>query len=157
MRHTLAGSWQLLRFAWRLSHRKTMTAIVLMMSAAAAGPLIAVSLGLMTDAIVSGRQLAATGYGAAVAALAIVALSFVVFAFVVYHELAELAELDFGEQLMMLSNGSVGMEHHERADYADMLTVLHPESKRFPYALFALFNIFGLILAVLFTAVLLAH
>ncbi|MFL6163720.1 MAG: ABC transporter ATP-binding protein [Jatrophihabitantaceae bacterium] len=157
MRHTLAGSWQLLRFAWRLSHRKTMTAIVLMMSAAAAGPLIAVSLGLMTDAIVSGRQLAATGYGAAVAALAIVALSFVVFAFVVYHELAELAELDFGEQLMILSNGSVGMEHHERADYADMLTVLHPESKRFPYALFALFNIFGLILAVVFTAVLLAH
>jgi ATP-binding cassette, subfamily B, bacterial len=157
MRHTLIGSWRLLRFAWRLSHRKTLTAIVLMMAAAAAAPLVAAFLGMMTDAIVSGRQRAATYDGAVVAALAIVSLSFVVFAFVVYHELAELAELDFGEQLMTLSNGSVGMEHHERADYADMLTVLHPESKRFPYALFALFNIFGLILAVLFTAVLLAR
>jgi ATP-binding cassette subfamily B protein len=157
MRHTLAGSWRLLRFAWRLSRGKTAAAIVLMMSAQAAAPLIAVFLGRMTNAILSGRQFAASCYGAVVAGLAIVALAFVVFAFVVYYELAELAELDFGEQLMTLSNGSAGMEHHERSDYADMLTVLHPESKRFPYALLALFNIFGLILAVVFTAVLLAR
>ena len=157
MRHTLAGSWRLLRFAWRLSPGKTAAAIVLMMSAQAAAPLIAVFLGRMTNAILSGRQFAASCYGAVVAGLAIVALAFVVFAFVVYYELAELAELDFGEQLMTLSNGSAGMEHHERSDYADMLTVLHPESKRFPYALLALFNIFGLILAVVFTAVLLAR
>jgi ATP-binding cassette subfamily B protein len=157
VRQTLAGSWKLLRFSWRLSRGKTMTAILLMMAAAAAAPLTAASLGLMTNAIVSGRQAAAAWYGAAVAGLAIIALSFVVFAFVVYYELSELAEMDFGDQLMTLSNGSPGMEHHELAEYADMLTVLQPESKRFPYALFALFNIFGLILAVIFTAVLLAR
>jgi len=157
VRHTLAGSWKLLRFSWRLSRRKTMTAILLMMAAAAAAPLTAASLGLMTNAIVSRRPVAAAWYGAAVAGLAIIALSFVVFAFVVYYELSELAEMDFGDQLMTLSNGSPGMEHHELPEYADMLTDLQPESKRFPYALFALFNIFGLILAVLFTAVLLAR
>ena len=129
-----------------------MAAILLMTAAAVAAPLIATFLRLMTNAIIGGRHGAAAGYGAVVACLAIMAVSFVVFAFVVYYELAELAEMDFGEQLMALSNGSVGMEHHERSDYADMLTVLHTESKRFAYALFALFNIFGVILSVIFTA-----
>ncbi|MGI8665621.1 MAG: ABC transporter ATP-binding protein [Jatrophihabitans sp.] len=143
--------------SWRLSRRKTVIAIALMAAAAAAAPLIAASLGLMTNAIVARRQVAAAWYGVAVAGFAIVALSFVVFAFVVYYELSELAELDFGEQLMTLSNGSVGMEHHEQAGYADTLTVLQPESKRFAYSLLALFNIFGLILAVIFSAALLAR
>ncbi|HEX8768558.1 MAG TPA: ABC transporter ATP-binding protein, partial [Jatrophihabitans sp.] len=157
MRQTLAGSWKLLSMSWRLSSARTVSAILLMVAAALAAPLTAAALRLMTNAILSGRQEAAAWYGAVVAGLAIMALSFVVFAFVVYYEISELAEMDFGDQLMTLSNGSAGMEHHERVDYADMLTVLQPESKRFPYALVALFNIFGLILAVVFTAVLLAQ
>jgi ATP-binding cassette, subfamily B, bacterial len=157
MRQTLTGSAKLLAMSWRLSRPRTVTAILLMVAAALAAPLTAASLRLMTNAILAGRPGAAAWYGAAVACLAIMALSFVVFAFVVYYELSELAEMDFGDQLMTLSNGSAGMEHHERVDYADMLTVLQPESKRFPYALLALFNIFGLILAVIFTAVLLAQ
>jgi len=157
MRGTLAGAWRLFRFARRASRRLTLIAVLLFVSAATAAPLIAACLGLMTDAILAGRQVAAAWYGAAVAALAILAVSAVVFALVVYYELAELAELDFGEQLMSLSNGSVGMEHHGRPDYADMLTVMHPESKRFAYALLALFNIFALTLAVAFGAVLLAR
>lgn len=157
MRSTLVGSWRLFRFAWQASRRRTLIAILLLVSAATAAPLIAACLGLMTNAILSGQQVAAGWYGAAVAVLAILAVSSVVFAFVVYYELAELAELDFGEQLMTLSNGSVGMEHHGRSDYADMLTVMHSESKRFAYALLALFNIFALALAVAIGAVLLAR
>jgi ATP-binding cassette subfamily B protein len=157
MRSTLVGGWRLFRFAWRASARLTLIAVLLFVSAATAAPLIAACLGLMTNAIVSGRQVAAAWYGAAVAAFAILAVSAVVFALVAYYELAELAELDFGDQLMTLSNGSVGLEHHERSDYSDMLTVMHPESKRFAYALLALFNIFALVLAVTFGAVLLAR
>jgi ATP-binding cassette subfamily B protein len=157
MRQTLTGSWRLFKFAWQLNRGRTITAILLMTAAAVAAPLIATFLRLMTNAITAGQQNAAAGYGVVVAFLVILAVSFVVFGFVVYYELAELAEMEFGEDLMTLSNGSVGMEHHERSDYADMLTVLHTESKRFAYALFALFNIFGVLLSVVFTAVLLSQ
>ncbi|MDQ1721600.1 MAG: ATP-binding cassette, subfamily bacterial [Pseudonocardiales bacterium] len=62
-----------------------------------------------------------------------------------------------GLALVTLSNGSEGMEHHERADYANMLTVLGPDSMRFPFAVAAMFNIFGLVLAVVFTGVFLSR
>ncbi|HEU5271873.1 MAG TPA: ABC transporter ATP-binding protein [Jatrophihabitans sp.] len=157
MRGTLAAAWRLFRFAWRASHRLTLIAVLLFVAAATSAPLIAASLGLMTNAIISRQRGAAAWYGAAVAVFAILGVSAVVFALVAYFELAELAELDFGDQLMTLSNGSVGMEHHGRPDYADLLTVMHSESKRFAYALLALFNILALTLAVAFGAVLLAR
>jgi ATP-binding cassette subfamily B protein len=157
VKETLTGSWRVLGIAWKVDWRKTLTAVVLMMAGAVAAPLLAAFLGLMTNAVVDGRSGDAGGYGVAVAVLSIVTLSFGNFAHVAYFELAELAELDFVEDLMRLSNGSEGIEHHERSDYADMLTVLGPESRRFPNALQALFSTFGLILAVIFTAVLLAR
>jgi ATP-binding cassette subfamily B protein len=157
VKETLNGSWRLLKIAWKVDWRKALTAIVLMMAGAVAAPLLAAFLGLMTDAVVDGHSGDAAGYGVVVAVLAIVTLSFGNFAHVAYFELAELAELDFVEDLMTLSNGSEGIEHHERSDYADMVTVLGPESRRFPNAFQALFATFGLILAVIFTAVLLAR
>ncbi|WP_025616730.1 ABC transporter ATP-binding protein [Salinispora cortesiana] len=157
MRVTWQGSWRLLAIAWRMDRRKTISAILLMMAGTAAAPLLAAALGWMTDAVVAGRVEAATGWGVVVAGLAIVTLTFAHFAHIAYSELSELAELDLVEQLMMLSNGSVGIEHHERADYADELTVLRRESRRLANALEALFGTLGLILAVVFTAVLLAR
>ncbi|MEO7259971.1 MAG: ABC transporter ATP-binding protein [Jatrophihabitantaceae bacterium] len=157
MRQTLAGWWKLLGMSWRLNHTKTLAGIVLMTAAAASAPLLAAFLGAMTNAIISGRQDAATWYGVVAACLAIVTLSFVTFAFVIYYELGELAELDFGEQLVTLSNGSEGMEHHERTNYANMLTVLGPDTSRFPFAVAAMFNLFGLVLSVAFTGVFLSR
>jgi ATP-binding cassette subfamily B protein len=119
--------------------------------------LLAVLLGAMTNDVVSGRPGAAAWYGGLVAILTIITLSFGNFVQVVYLELAELAELDFVEQMMTISNGSALIEHHERPEYADMLTVLKQESRRFPNALLALFDGVGLLLAVIFTAVLLAE
>jgi ATP-binding cassette, subfamily B, bacterial len=157
MKKTVTGSWKLFRIAWRVSRSKTLTAVSLMMAGAIASPVLAACLGVMTDAVVSGRTFAAAWYGVLVASLSIVTLSFGNFAHVAYFELAELAELDFVEQLMTLSNGSAGIEHHERPDYSDNLTVLQPESRRFPNALQSLFSIFGLTVAVVITAVLLAR
>src|SRR3954454_23586160 len=100
----------------------------------------------MTDAVASGRAGDGAWCGGVVAALAIMSLTFGNFAHVAFFELAEIAELDVVEQIMMLSNGSAGIEHHERSDYADMLTVVQPELRRFPNAMSSLFNTFGLIL-----------
>ncbi|MGW3959582.1 ABC transporter ATP-binding protein [Amycolatopsis sp. NPDC005003] len=156
MKGMMPGILRVLAISWGVSKRKTLTAIALAMSATAAGPLLAFSLGKLTDAVVHGRSLEAATYGGLAAIFAIMTLSCSNFASVAEHELAELAEQAFVERLMGVSNGSVGIEHHERPDYADMVTVLDPESRRFPNALQSLFSMFGLALAVTFTAVLLA-
>src|SRR5207248_2461150 len=156
MKGMVPGVLRVLAISWGVNKRKTLTAITLAMSGTAAGPLLAFSLGKLTDAVVHGRPLVAATYGGLAAVFAIMTLSCSNFASVAEHELAELAEQAFVERLMGVSNGSAGIEHHERPDYADMVTVLDPESRRFPNALQSLFSMFGLALAVTFTAVLLA-
>ena len=153
----LRGIWNLLLIAWRVDWRKTTAGIVLAVVRAVALPLLAALLGAMTNDVVSGRPVAAAWYGGLVALLTIITLSFGSFIQVIFLELAELAELDFVEQLMTVSNGTVRIEHHEFPEYADVLTVLKQESRRFPNALLALFNSVGLFLAVIFTAVLLVE
>ncbi|GAA2868631.1 ABC transporter permease [Actinoplanes cyaneus] len=156
MRTTLIGSWRLLAISWRADRRKTLAATGLMVAGTVGGPLLALMLGLMTDAVISGHVTAAVWYGIAVAALAVVSLTFAHFAHIFYTELAELAELEVVRDLILLTNGSEGIEHQERAEYADELTVLHRESRGLIGALESLFGILGLVLAVVFTAFLLA-
>ena len=156
MRDTLAGSWKMLATAWRVDRRKTVMSLVLMVAGAAATPLLAAALGRMTDEIIAGHATGAALAGVAVAGLAIAALTFSHFAHISYFELSEMAELDFDEQLVMLSNGSPGIEHQEQPELADSLTVLQQESRRFQVGLEALLNSLGLGLAVTLTAILLA-
>jgi ATP-binding cassette subfamily B protein len=156
MRTTLSGTWRLLAMSWRADRRKTTAATVLMIIGTVGGPMLALVLGLMTDAVISGQAGAAVWYGVAVAALAIVNLTFAHFSHIFYTELAELAELEVVRDLILLTNGSEGIEHQERAEYADELTVLHRESRGLIGALESLFGMLGLALAVVFTAVLLA-
>lgn len=157
MKITVSGIWRLFSIAWKVSPGKTLLASALVMVGLGAEPLIAASLAGLTDAVVSADPAAAVGYGVLTASFAMAALSFNNFASVAYYEVAELAEMDFVEQLMMLSNGSPGIEHLERPEYADMLTVLEPEGRRFMEAMEALFTLFGIALAACFTAVLLGR
>ena len=156
MNDVLSGSRKMLVTAWHVDWRKTLVSLVLMVSGAAAAPLLAAALGRMTDEIVKGHATGAAVAGVVVAALAIAALTFSHFAHLAYFELSEMAELDFDEQLVMLSNGSPGIEHQERPEHADSLTVLQQESRRFQVGLEALLNSLGLGLAIVLTAVLLA-
>jgi ATP-binding cassette subfamily B protein len=156
MKGITSGIVRMLAISWGVSRRKTMIAIGLALAGTTAGPLLAFSLSRMTDAVVTGLPVSAIVYGVLAAIFAIVAISSSNFASVPENELAELAEATFVERLMRASNGSRGIEHHERPDYADMVTVLDPEARRFPNALQSLFSLFGLVLAVLFSAVLLA-
>jgi ATP-binding cassette, subfamily B, bacterial len=156
VKDVVAGSWKMLTTAWHMDWRKTLVSLVLMVMGAVAAPLLAAALGRMTDEIIKGNATGAAMAGVAVAALAIAALTFSHFAHLAYFELSEMAELDFDEQLVALSNGSPGIEHQERPEHADSLTVLQQESRRFQAGLEALLNSLGLGLAVVLTAVLLA-
>ncbi len=156
MRDVLSGSWKMLATAWRVDWRKMLVAIVLIVAGAAAAPVLAAALGAMTDEIVGGHATGAALAGVAVAGLAIATLTLAHFAHIAYSEIAEIAEIDFDEQLIMLSNGSPGIEHQERPELADSLSVLQQESRHFQLGLQALLTSLGLGLAVVLTAILLA-
>jgi ATP-binding cassette, subfamily B, bacterial len=152
----LSGAWTMIATAWRLNRRKTALAVVLMTAGAVAAPLLAAALGWMTREVVAGATGHAVLAGVTVAVLAVVVLAFGHFAHLAYYELSELAELDFDERVIEVSNGSAGIEHHERAEHADTWTVLRQEGRQFRTGLEALLNGVGLVLAVVLTAVLLA-
>ncbi|MFD7660015.1 ABC transporter ATP-binding protein [Actinosynnema sp. NPDC059797] len=156
MKVLLTGAWNVIATAWRLNPRKTAVAVVLMTAGAVAAPLLAASLGWMTREVVAGATGRAVLAGAVVAVLAVLALVLSHFAHLAYYELAELAELDFDERVIEVSNGSAGIEHHERAEHADTWTVLRQEGRQFRTGLEALLNGVGLVPAVALTAVLLA-
>ena len=156
MRDVLTGSWSMLATAWRMDRRRTVVSVVLMVSGAVAAPLLAAALGQMTDDLFGHRTAQAVVASLIVAVLAIVSHTFSHFAHIAYFELSELAELDFDEQLIEISNGSPGIEHHERHEQADELTVLLQESRQYRMGLEALLNGLGLVLAIGLTAALLA-
>ncbi|MBY8847867.1 ABC transporter ATP-binding protein [Saccharothrix longispora] len=156
MRVLLTGARTMIATAWRSDPRKTAVAVVLMAAGAVAAPLLAAAFGWMTREVVAGAPGRAVLAGAAVATLAVAVLAFSHFAHLAYYELAELAELDFDERVVEVSNGSAGIEHHERAEHADTWTVLRQEGRQFRTGLEALLNGVGLLLAVVLTAVLLA-
>ncbi|MDQ2583927.1 ABC transporter ATP-binding protein [Saccharothrix yanglingensis] len=152
----LTGARTMIATAWRSDPRKTAVAVVLMAAGAVAAPLLAAALGWMTREVVAGAPGRAVLAGVAVAVLAVAVLAFSHFAHLAYYELSELAELDFDERVVEVSNGSAGIEHHERAEHADTWTVLRQEGRQFRTGLEALLNGVGLLLAVVLTAVLLA-
>ena len=156
MKVLLTGAWTMIATAWRLNPRKTALAVVLMTAGAVAAPLLAAALGWMTREVVAGASGHAVLAGVTVAVLAVMALALSHFAHLAYYELSELAELDFDERVIEVSNGTAGIEHHERAEDADTWTVLRQEGRRFRTGLEALLNGFGLVLAVALTGALLA-
>ncbi|MFD0206654.1 MULTISPECIES: ABC transporter ATP-binding protein [Saccharothrix] len=156
MKVLLTGAWTMIATAWRLNPRKTALAVVLMTAGAVAAPLLAAALGWMTREVVAGSVGHAVLAGVSVAVLAVLVLALGHFAHLAYYELSELAELDFDERVIEVSNGSAGIEHHERAEHADTWTVLRQEGRQFRTGLEALLNGVGLVLAVVLTAVLLA-
>jgi ATP-binding cassette, subfamily B, bacterial len=155
MREILQGSATLLRLCWREDARKTVVAAVLMLLSGAVMPLVAWALKVLTDAVVAGDMATAAWSGVAVAVLLLGSLTLAHFAHIAYFELSELNELTIGEELMDLANGSTGIEHHERPDYADRLATLSRETGDLQRALEALLASVGLAVGLTITAVLL--
>jgi ATP-binding cassette subfamily B protein len=157
MIEAIRGSGHLLATAWRMDRRRAVVSVVLMLAGALAAPLMAYVLGRMTGQVLGGDAAGAVGSGVLVAVLAVAMLTFSHFAHIAYFELAEMAEQDFDEQLMAVSNGSPGIEHHERPELADEITVLRQEGRQLEGAMDALMNGLGLVLAMAVTGVLLAR
>jgi ATP-binding cassette subfamily B protein len=156
MRETLGSAAWLLRMSWRQNAFKTAIALVLVMGNSLAAPLLALSLKWMTDAAVGGDTSTAGVAGVAVALCAVGLLTLGHFAHIAYFELSELNTLASQQRLIALTNGSAGIEHQERSDYADRLTVLEQELGQIQNGFYAVLALSSLGLAIGLTGVLLA-
>ena len=158
MTQTLGGVAALLRLAYRTDPRRFLVALALMLLQAVALPLAAPALAGLTDAAVAGDARRATVYAVVVAGLVVAALTAGHFAHIFYFELGDRAALRLERDLIDLTNGSVGLEHHERPDYADRLQILRTELYRSGWgSMQALLSSIGLAIAVVITGVLLAR
>ncbi|MDI5936644.1 MULTISPECIES: ABC transporter ATP-binding protein [unclassified Micromonospora] len=155
---SLRGCLSLLLELWRVDRRRLLVSLVLMIGNALALPLSALALGALVDAAVARDTNDAVTAAAAVAVLTIAALTLGHFAHIVYFELGELNTLNLERQLVDLSNGSIGLDHHERPDYADRFQVLRQEIPRMGWSsTTALMSGVSLSVGIVITAVLLAR
>ncbi len=117
-------------FAWRAGRLNFILGFSLMMVEPLAMPVAAVGLRGIVDNAIAGEARTAVIWAVVVAVLATLALTAGHFAHIFYFKTAEdmsaLIERDIAE----LSNGSVGLEHHERADYADRIAYIRREADR---------------------------
>lgn len=158
MRAMASCCGELLALCWQQSPRKLIWSVVLKLIATAALPLSAVGVGLLMDAAVAGDGSAAAMAAAATAALLIAALTLSHFAHVMYFELGEMNLLTKERQLIELASGSVGLEHHERPDYADRVQVLRHEVERVGHSsMEALLSTASVVLSLVLTSVILAQ
>lgn len=152
----LRGIGALVAASWRESPGRMLIAGALMLVQAVAIPLAASSLSALTDRAIAGDTAGAVIAAVTGGVLLIAALTAGHFAHIFHFELGEYAELALQRRLVLLSNGSAGLAHHDRADYADRLRVLRQEVGRTREMVETLFNAFSLAVAMTMTAVLLA-
>jgi ATP-binding cassette subfamily B protein len=156
MREVILGARTLLGLAWRNNRSKTVLAVSLMLANYAAMPLVGLSLKQLTDYALAGNGAGAAIAGAVTALLVIFGLTLGHFAHISYFELADTNMLEIDSDLILLANGSPGIEHQERADYTDRLTILREELFQLQASLEALLTAFGLAVAMIETGILLA-
>ena len=144
-------------FAWRAGRLNFILGFSLMMVEPLAMPIAAVGLRGIVDNAIAGEARAAVSWAVVVAVLATLALTAGHFAHIFYFKTAEdmsaLIERDIAE----LSNGSVGLEHHERADYADRIAYIRREADRAAWGTVStLYGGVAIVVALIVTGALLA-
>jgi ATP-binding cassette subfamily B protein len=156
MREALRSAAWLLRISWRQHRGKTGASLILIMLGALAAPLMALALKWLTNAAVAGDATTAALAGLAVAACIIGVLTLGHFAHIAYFELSEINTLDTERRLIGLANGSAGIEHQERAEFADRIAILEQELQQIQNGFFAVLSLSSLAIAIALTGVLLA-
>ena len=152
MIQALRGTAAIMAVAWRNSRGRIAVAVVLMAFGGAASPLLALALREGINRAVSGDITGATLVGGIIGALAICALILQHFAYIPYAETAELAIITMDTELIELANGSARLDHHERADCADEISLLRKEIGQFSDALVGFMALLSLIVSFGFTA-----
>ncbi|MGD0247871.1 MAG: ABC transporter ATP-binding protein [Candidatus Limnocylindrales bacterium] len=156
MTEALRSAAWLVGMSWRQHRAKTAASMILLLAGAVAAPLMALSLKWLTNAAVAGDATTAAWAGVAVAACSIGVLTLGHFAHIAYFELSEINTLTAELRLIGLANGSAGIEHQERADYADRIAVLEQELQQIQNGLFAVLSLSSLAVAIGLTGMLLA-
>ncbi|PSL52105.1 ATP-binding cassette subfamily B protein [Saccharothrix carnea] len=158
MIEVVRGGWELFVIAWQESRYRLVLAVVLMIAQASAMPLAAPALAALTDSALAGDVRGATVAAVLVVVAVIAALTAGHFAHIFYFELGDRAVPRLERELIEMTNGSAGLEHHERPEYADKLQVLRQELHRAGWgSMEGLLNSLGLLVAISITAVLLAR
>jgi ATP-binding cassette subfamily B protein len=156
MKETLRSAAWLLRMSWQQSRFKTAAALILVLANAVSAPLMGLALKWLTNAALAGDAATAGIAGVAVAACIIGVLTLGHFAHIAYFELSEINTLSAEQRLIALANGSAGIEHQERADYADRLAVLEQEIQGIQEGFRATLFLSSMGVAIVLTGVLLA-
>jgi ATP-binding cassette subfamily B protein len=158
MRATLRGCRELIGLAWAADPGRLVLSVVLLLCQAASVPATAPALAALTEAALAGDAVRAGWAGAGVAVLAIASLTLGHFAYIAYFELGEMNAMEMDRRLIALANGSAGIAHHERPEYADTFHVLRQEMFRLGWmGIQAMLNTLGLTVAITITAVLLGR
>lgn len=158
MIEALRACWTMIALSWRTSRGRLLLAAVLMVLQNSALPLAAPVLGLLTDAALRRDTGTATAAATVVAVLVLAQLTAGHFAHVAYYELGERNYLVLDREVIDLANGSAGLEHHERPEFADRVQVLKTELDRVGWtSMESLLSSGGLAVGITVTAVLLAR
>ena len=145
------------RFAWKSGKRNAILGFALMMIEPLAMPIAALGLRGIVDSAVAGDARAAARWAAVVAVLAIVALTAGHFAHIFYFKTAEDMAALVERDLATTVNGSVGLEHLERADYADRVAYVRREMDRAAWqTVLSLYGGVAIVVALIVTGALLA-
>jgi ATP-binding cassette subfamily B protein len=153
----LKGIADTFRFAWRAGRRNFVLGFGLMLIQPVALPMAAVGLRGIVDNAIAGEARAAVTWAAVVAGLAILALTAEHFAHIFFFKTAEDMAALIERDIAVLSNGSVGLEHHERAEYADRMALIRREADRAAWGtVSSLYGGVAIVLALVVTGVLLA-
>jgi ATP-binding cassette subfamily B protein len=152
----LRATGEIMAAAWRDSPGRMALSVVLMILGGAAAPLLALALKDGINQAVANDLTGAALTGGLVGTLAVCALMLQHFAFIPYGEAADLVTITMDCELIELANGSAGLEHHERPDYADEIALLRKEIGQYPDALVGLMALLSLGVSIAFTAWLLA-
>lgn len=156
MTDALRSCGTMLQIAWHHDRLKISVAIALTLAAGLAWPLVSLALKAVTNAALAHDVRSATIAGALTGVGAIGVLVLRHFAFMAYVEITEVAVISLDIELMTLANGSARVEHHERAEYADKITVLRRELSGLKEGMGALLTMMSLMVSLGITGVLLA-
>ena len=153
----LRGMRDTAAFAWAAGRLNFVMGFALMLVQPLAMPFAAVGLRGVIDNAMAGHARTAITWAVLVAVLAVTALTAEHFAHIFYFKTAEDMAALVERRVAVLSNGSVGLEHHERADYADRIAYIRRETDRAAWGTVnALYGGVAIVVALILTGILLA-
>jgi ATP-binding cassette subfamily B protein len=136
----------------RLDRGRLLRAVVLMFAGYIAAPLAALALRSLTDSLLGRQPSSALTYALLAAVLLVAQLMLSHFAHLDYFEVAELQQNRLRGELMSLVNGPPGIDHLDRADFADNTGLVRDGLFGSTRALEAVLQLAGLLLQTAITA-----